>query len=163
MVQLLAYANFQDRLIHTLGVAGAEGAAVPAVNVKFAKTKEALSVPERMPPSAPPADSGERFTDPDWLALDFGQLQKLVQNQRERAPRIRVPAWEDVVKNLPAGAAAPKRPLGIKWSLVCVGYQPQLAQGWSACTGAFRQDAKQDRIFEECLFWVVTRSLQCFY
>ena len=29
--------------------------------------------------------------------------------------------------------------------------------------GAFAQEAKQDRVFEETLFWVVTRSLHCFY
>jgi alkylhydroperoxidase family enzyme len=163
MVQLLAYANFQDRLLHSLGVASADSAAAPALNVKFAKAKDAPPVPERKPPLDPPADAGPRFDDPEWLSVDFAELQKRMQSQRERLPRIRVPAWEDVLKNLPSGAAAPKRPLGIKWSLVCMGYQPRLAQGWSACTGAFRQDAKQDRIFEECLFWVVTRSLQCAY
>ena len=37
------------------------------------------------------------------------------------------------------------------------------ANAWSACTRAFAEDAKQDRVFEELLFWVVTRSLRCFY
>jgi len=27
----------------------------------------------------------------------------------------------------------------------------------------FGQEAKQDRVFEESLFWVVTRSIDCFY
>ena len=40
---------------------------------------------------------------------------------------------------------------------------PELARGWGMCTGAFGQEARQDRVFEESLFWVVTRSLQCFY
>ena len=46
---------------------------------------------------------------------------------------------------------------------MCIGYQPELAMAWSACTGAFAQEAKLDRVFEESLFWVVTRSLECFY
>jgi hypothetical protein len=44
-----------------------------------------------------------------------------------------------------------------------MGYQPELATGWSACTRAFGDEAKQDRVFEESLFWVVTRSITCFY
>jgi hypothetical protein len=28
---------------------------------------------------------------------------------------------------------------------------------------AFREDSRQDRVFEETLFWVITRSLHCFY
>ena len=113
-------------------------------------------------PVAPPSDSGARFSDPDWLALDFDELKKLMQGQRERQPRIRVPMWEEVIKQLPP-KDVPSKPVRIKWSLVCMGFQPRLAQGWGACTKAFRQEAEQDRVFEECLFWVVTRSLQCFY
>ena len=30
-------------------------------------------------------------------------------------------------------------------------------------TRSFGEEAKQDRVFEESLFWVVTRSLACFY
>ena len=44
-----------------------------------------------------------------------------------------------------------------------MGYQPELAAAWSACTRAFREEAKQDRVFEESLFWVVTRTIHCFY
>jgi hypothetical protein len=82
--------------------------------------------------------------------------------QKDLKSRIVVPTWEEVVKQVPA-LAARKKPIEIKWSRVCLGYQPQLAQGWSACTGSFGQEAKQDRVFEESLFWVVTRTLQCFY
>src|SRR5262249_18493241 len=68
-VQLLAYANFQDRLVPSLGVASADGAAAPALNVKFARAKDAPpvpAVPERKPPLNPPADTGPRFDDPEW-------------------------------------------------------------------------------------------------
>ncbi|HEV3236020.1 MAG TPA: hypothetical protein VGZ25_03465, partial [Gemmataceae bacterium] len=77
-------------------------------------------------------------------------------------PRIAVPTWDDVLAGLPPGTPPP-RPVKIKWSLVCTGYQPELALGWGNCTRSFGQDAKQDRVFEESLFWVVTRSLNCFY
>ena len=68
---------------------------------------------------------------------------------------------DEVRKHLPG--SDPKNPLRIKWSLVCLGYQPELARGWGACTRAFAEESKQDRVFEESLFWVVTRTLNCFY
>ena len=100
--------------------------------------------------------------DPEWTALKFSDLQSNLDVQRARKPRIRVPSWDDVRAKLPNGADF-KKPLGIRWSLVCAGYQPELANGWSACTRAFGQEAAMDRVFEESLFWVVTRTLTCFY
>ena len=46
---------------------------------------------------------------------------------------------------------------------ICTNPQQLFAAGWSACTRAFAQESEQDRVFEESLFWVVTRSLKCFY
>jgi alkylhydroperoxidase family enzyme len=161
MVQLLAHANFQDRLILALGLSGAQP--MPPLDVHFLpRTPEtALDVPPRKVPSVVSGpEPASRITDPEWLAFNFDELQEKLAGQRARAPRIRVPTWEEFVKeNFPAAT----RKLGIRWTLVCSGYQPQLAKGWGACTGAFRTDAKQDRAFEELLFWVVTRSLNCFY
>ena len=34
---------------------------------------------------------------------------------------------------------------------------------WIKTTRTFGSESKQDRVFEESLFWVVTRSLRCFY
>jgi hypothetical protein len=99
--------------------------------------------------------------DPQWSSVDFDSLQKQMEGQRSRQARIRVPEWDEVRKRLPTGSA--NRPLRIKWSLVCLGYQPELANAWTACTRAFAQEAKQNRVLEESLFWVVTRSLNCFY
>ena len=67
------------------------------------------------------------------------------------------------MKDSPPDSPKPKTPIRIKWSLVCLGYQPELAAAWSACTRAFGEEAKQDRVFEESLFWVVTRTIHCFY
>jgi alkylhydroperoxidase family enzyme len=162
MVLLLAHANFQDRLILSLGLAPDDGAVAPPLDVRFARDGKVPPVPGRKVAAAGAAESAERVADPGWLKFDFGELQKRMEVQRERKPRIRVPTWEEVSKALPPGSQ-PARPLRILWSLVCGGYQPELAAGWSACTRAFGQEARQDRVFEECLFWVVTRELQCFY
>jgi alkylhydroperoxidase family enzyme len=161
MVLLLAYANFQDRLLLTLGCSPRpEGQTFPPLELRV--DRDRLAKVPRMarvlpPESAPPILE----PDPEWSAFDFERLQRQLSTQKERPGRVRVPSWEEVQKGLPPGA--PTRPIHIKWSLVCMGYQPQLASAWSACTRTFGQEAKQDRVFEESLFWVVTRSLQCFY
>jgi len=159
MVLLLAYANFQDRLLLTLGLSVEPGGPLAPLDVRPSPKAQA-SVPTRVLPS-PVKTPLEDLKDPEWAELEFSVLQGLVDRQRERPGRIRVPTWEEVSRHLPA--SPPRKPLRIKWSLVCMGYQPELAAAWSACTGSFGREARQDRVFEESLFWVVTRSLQCFY
>jgi len=161
MVLLLAYANFQDRLLLTLGLPVEDGGPLEPLDVHFPASATA-DVPPRRPPTGRPPSEPLRLADPDWAARDFGQLRQAMATQRARPPRIPVPSWDEVRANLPPGYPA-GRPLRIRWSLVCLGYQPELASAWSACTRAFGQEARQDRVFEESLFWVVTRSLNCFY
>ena len=43
------------------------------------------------------------------------------------------------------------------------GRQPTMGPAWIKTTRTFGSESKQDRVFEESLFWVVTRSLRCFY
>jgi hypothetical protein len=85
-----------------------------------------------------------------------------MDEQRSRKARITVPDWEDVRKGLPPWYNPPK-PSRIRWSLVCLGNQPDLALGWSACLRNFGEEAKQDRVLEESLFWIITRTSRCFY
>jgi alkylhydroperoxidase family enzyme len=165
MVLLLAYANFQDRLILSLGLPLEVGGPLPPQEIRFAKkadsAKPAPSVPRTPPADVASSPAAALVNDSEWLALDFGRLQVEMEGQRARQPRILVPSWDEVRKHYPA-RAQPPRPLRIKWSLVCMGYQPELASAWSACTRAFGREANQDRVFEESLFWVVTRALHCF-
>jgi alkylhydroperoxidase family enzyme len=164
MVLLLAYANFQDRLLLALDLPIEPGGPLAPLELRFAKEKEAPPVPPRVKPSGRPAPfAPEHVDDPEWRALAWEDLQGSLSAQRSTPGRIRVPSWDEVKRVLPPGYPVPKYPLRIQWSLVCLGYQPELAAGWSACTNAFREEAKQDRVFEESLFWVVTRTIHCFY
>jgi alkylhydroperoxidase family enzyme len=162
MVLLLAYANFQDRMLLTLDVPLEPGRPQPPPDVHFDAKSSASMPPRRPPQSAVSPSPGGKVSDPEWQALDMDQLQQSMEKQRARAPRIPVPSWDAVRQHMPPGYPA-DRPLRIRWSLVCTGYQPELARAWSACTRSFGEEARQDRVFEESLFWVVTRSLQCFY
>ncbi|HEY1861390.1 MAG TPA: deiodinase family protein, partial [Gemmataceae bacterium] len=162
MVLLLAYANFQDRLLLTLELPLETSGPLEPLDIHFASSPvQALMRPPL--PGDPKEKTALRVDDAEWRNKDFLALQKEMESQRGREPRITVPAWDDVKKNLPAGVPVPEKPVRIRWSLVCMGYQPELATAWGNCTRAFAQEAKQDRVFEETLFWVVTRSLNCFY
>ena len=164
MVLLLAYANFQDRLLLALDVPIESDGPLPPLDVRFARGAPAPPVPPRLPPrTSPLAPVPDVVADADWQALDIDALKKGLETQKGNAGRIRVPTFEDVLKGLPADAPKPKNPVRIKWTLVCMGYQPELAMAWSACTRAFGEEANQDRVFEESLFWVVTREIHCFY
>jgi alkylhydroperoxidase family enzyme len=161
MVLLLAYANFQDRLLLTLDLPVESGGPRQPLDVRFARSP--ITARSRPPlPGDPNEKKDFRVNDAEWRNKDFLALQKEMEGQRGREARIYVPTWEEAVKNLPAGVSAPPKPVRIRWSLVCMSNQPELALGWSACTRAFAQEAKQDRVLEETIFWVITRSLNCF-
>lgn len=157
LVALVAHASFQDRLFLATNVQIEPGGTLPPLAVTFDKPKP--------PPPANRAASATKLETPapgiaigpEWL-----RLQERLDEQRARHGRIRVPSREEVLKRIgdkhPAAWQA-----GILWSRVCYGFQPELTDAWFACSGAFRQEAKLDRVFEQCVFWVVTQSLNCFY
>jgi alkylhydroperoxidase family enzyme len=157
LVQLIAYGNFQDRLFHSLGIA--ESAEL-VTGIRFKRPFEGGPAPERSKPMAEIMDHTlEKVVDPEWKAIDFSALQKSMDSQRGREGRVSVPTFEDVKQYLPKDA----KPLKIKWSLVCLGHSPDLARPWTAGMRLFAEESKQDRVFEELLFWVITRENQCFY
>jgi len=163
MVLLLAYANFQDRLVLALHLPPEPMSLSPPLEIHFVKKDDMPKPPARISPKYAPSEKAHRrVQDREWLEADYAHLQKTMETQRGRAGRIPVPSWESVRSLMPSGYPS-DQPLRIRWSLVCMGYQPELAAGWSACTRAFAQESKQDRVFEESLFWVITRSLKCFY
>jgi hypothetical protein len=173
IVLLTAGANWQDRLFLSLGVPFEADGPMAALPVKFdkqVKPEDLPAAPERRPPTNPPAEewTPEQAFDAEWGKRSLGELRGEVEKQKARPPRIRVPTAEEYLAataKIPqrAGQKQQRRVPKIVWTLVCSGYQPELAAAWSGNTGAFRTDAKQDRVFEESLFWVVTRSIDCFY
>jgi alkylhydroperoxidase family enzyme len=159
LIQLTAFGNFQDRLLLSLDVPLEPGGPLPPSGVRFVRPWVGGEAPARSTPKPTGDGPPEKVTDPDWRAMDFNGLQKFMEAQRGREPRVSIPKFEDLKKNLPPGA----KPVRIKWSLVCTGHSPVLAMPWTAGLRTFAEESKQDRVFEEMLFWVVTRELQCFY
>ncbi len=161
MVLLLAHANFQDRIFLSLGVLPEANMASRDYRFSKAPAQEYSPLPRKAPPFQAPR-LATKIVDADWVSKDYETLQASLEVQKSKAGRIPVPLWEDVAKKLPEEMQR-KGPNRVKWSLVCMGYQPELALGWSACTRSYAKEANPDRVFDESLFWVVTRSLHCFY
>jgi hypothetical protein len=176
IVLVAAYATFQDRLLLALGVGVEPSGPLPPVRVKFRapppakeppkdKGAKAPEPPKRKvtPPAKNPPPVPAVVDDPEWTAVPYDALQQRLAAQKERRKaRIRIPDWETVRNNLPE-STRPKQPVRIRWSLVNYGYQPGLARAWLGGLRAFRGESDLDVVYQESLFWVVTRSVQCFY
>lgn len=171
MVLQLAYANFLDRLVLALGVPVEEGGPLAPRTYAF----HALSDPGDIPHAERPADISTPPDDPvelpelesvfgrDWTSRLYDDLQERLERQKARAGRVSIPDWETVRDQLPAGMYPAGREMKIRWSLVVLGHQPGLGSAWLRCLRVFGREAGFDRVLGESMFWIVTRSLQCFY
>lgn len=166
MVLQTAYANFQDRLLLTLNADIEPDGPLPPLAVRFAAPAAGESIaavrPEATSSKSPTAQSSVMLGR-DWTSISFDQLLRGMKQQQQRPGRVSVPAWEDVHPHLPPGMYPAEKPVRIKWSLVVMGHQPQLGPAWLKCLRTFGREANQDRVFEETLFWVITRTIHCFY
>ncbi|MBI1322811.1 hypothetical protein GC170_06460 [bacterium] len=164
MVLLAAFGNFQDRVVLGLNLPVEANGPLAPVEVKFAPGAfQSRPVLPESTDNSPLVASGKTVveTDPDWSDLSYDTLQKRLESQRDRKPRLLVPTWEEVKQKLPPEFAS--RPTRIVWNLVCSGYVPELAVPWSVSTRTMWAEAGQDRVFEESLFWVQTRAVNCNY
>lgn len=173
IVLVAAYANFQDRLLLALGVSVESDGPLPPVKVRFRKPpppdksaadkkekpKRKVSSPSKEPPPVP-----NKLDDPEWAAFSFDALRERLNGQiARRQARVPIPAWETIRDNLPDSVPRPEKPIRIKWSLLTYGYQPRLTAAWLGGLRTFHRESDLDPVFHESMFWVVTRSLQCFY
>ncbi|MFO0426604.1 MAG: hypothetical protein ACK526_08560 [Planctomyces sp.] len=164
MVLLAAYGNFQDRILLGLQLPLEESGPLPPIRIAFAEG--ALQIAPLIPPQGQiPAlqSAGADVVDDeeDWASVTYEELQKRLEKQRLRKPRLPVPKWDDVKGKLPAAMAA--RPTRIVWSLMTYGYAPELQVPWSITTRTMWAERPGDRVLEESLFWVQTRAVECNY
>jgi alkylhydroperoxidase family enzyme len=165
LVLLTAYGNFQDRLIHALAIPLEEQGPLPPLAVKFTSSESTpggTRVPRADRPEIPSVSRLD-VERPVWSDFSFPVLQDRLENQRERAPRVSIPTWEELSDRVPKTLYNRDRPLRIRWSRLVIGRQPEMGTAWIRCLRVFGNEAHQDRAFEESMFWVVTRDLRCFY
>jgi hypothetical protein len=159
LVHTVAYANFHNRVI--LGV-NTPSRVDPPVQVSF----DAESVTTFPSPKRPPWDEitsakhdGLRLR-PVWSKADHDALSSSLESQKSRTSRIPLPPASHF-DNL-AGREK-EQALKIIWNTASSGYQPGMTRAWFACLNEFYAEAQVNRVFTNSMFWVVTRTNECFY
>jgi hypothetical protein len=163
MVHTVAYANFHNRILLALGVAVEPGGPLPPFDPRLSAEKpECVVTPER--PSweefrkadAPTGTVGR----PDWSERSVAELGNARDGQMAREPRVPVPDDARLAGLPPEHRAHAER---VVWSRVSMGYQPRMTLAWFHCFRTFQQESQLDRVFSNSMFWVITRSNECFY
>ena len=166
IVHTLAHANFQQRIFLALGVEVEPNGPLPPLHVRIApkpkgEDKDAFAAPPRPDwEEVLGRKAAVAGTRPDWLERNFAEVQKAVDAQKGRKPRIAMPDDERMAKLPPEVRGRSSR---IAWSRVSLGYQPELTRAWFNCMSAFQEESNLDQVFANLYFWVVTRSSDCFY
>lgn len=164
MVLLAAYGNFQDRIVLGLQLPMEQGGPLAPLDVEF--VEGALQMAPLIPPNGPLPVLNANGTDvvaddADWASVTYDELQGRLEKQRDRKPRLPIPTWEQVKAKLPPNMTV--RPTRIVWSLVTYAYAPELQVPWSTATRTMWAERPGDRVFEESLFWIQTRAIECNY
>jgi alkylhydroperoxidase family enzyme len=159
IVHTVAYANFHNRIV--LGL-GADGKPVPPVDVKFDPDK----LTKMKTPARPPWDDLKEVTadglsfNIEWGKTSHEELNLTLEKQKERKLRIPLPDASRLAKLPPREKDGAEK---IRWNTVSSGYQPEMPRAWFAALYAYYEEAKVDRVFTNSVFWVVTRTNECFY
>jgi alkylhydroperoxidase family enzyme len=167
MILLMAYANFQDRLLLCLGAAVEHGGPFPPVGAKFdpASFASKTTPPPPLQKSPLPKPSGRDLVedDPEWASLTYEGLQDRLELQRRKPTRLRIPSWDELARNLPSGLF--QKPSDIVWYRIVFGYAPELAVPFEYVmrTAGAEAAGKYDRVFGQSLFWVTTKAVKCPY
>ena len=160
IVHTVACANFQNRVTLALGVRGEDPIALP-VATKFDLDAAKLKAPDRPPWDDLKSVKADGISvRVEWGKDGFDELNASLEKQKERTLRVPLPDDAVIEKLPPRERDSAKK---ILWNTVSAGYQPELTRAWFACLSAYYEEAKVDRVFTNSVFWVVTRTNDCFY
>jgi len=158
IVHTVAHANFQDRIFLALGVQVKADGPYPPLDISTKPGKDSAKRPPRKSWKEVQAGNKDKSKRrPGWKETSFAELKTALKEQGKRQSRISLPKDD---KN--KGKKKPSRS-GIAWNNVSMAYQPELTRAWFRCMNTFYREAELDRVFANSMFWVVTRSNECFY
>lgn len=159
IVHSVAYANFHNRVVLGLGAGGEPTA---AISLKFPPDKLAkVESPTRPPWDDLKSTQANGLTiKPDWDRAGASEIDTRLEQQKARTLRIPLPDVSRFAAFPPKERENAQRVL---WTTVSAGYQPELTRSWFAARALYLEEAKVDRVFTNSMFWVVTRTNNCFY
>lgn len=163
IVHTIAFANFQNRLWLGMAIPPEPTGGVAAVSLPDGwRHAEARMAPPRIEPtsSSQSAAATAEQRRIGWQPLEFDLLQTKLAEQKRRTFRVPLP---DASRLAYLSEEDRQRSEKVIWSNISLGYQPELTQGWFNLMRTFRRESNLDRVFSNSLFWVVTRSNECFY
>ena len=177
MVLHAAYANFQDRFLLSLNAPLETNGPLPPFRTAFQpnelvsqttappKPSEANSnksvANQEIPTKSSQVKRTARSNEITWLPFD--QLQTRLEQQRKRKTRLPIPEWAEIAPKLPAGLM--DKPSDIVWYRIAFGYAAELAVPFEIYMRTAGSEVKMnwDRIFGNCVFWMVTDAMKCPY
>jgi alkylhydroperoxidase family enzyme len=159
VVHTVAYANFHNRIV--LGF-GAAGDPVPPPDVTFARDRLAgVTTPARPPwDDLKSVTAGGLSVRVEWGAAGADQLNRSLDKQKERGLRIPLP---DPARIRALPKEEREQAERVVWTNVSSGYQPEMPRAWFAAMTTYYGESRADRVFTNSVFWVVTRTNDCFY
>lgn len=159
LVHTVAYANFHNRVMLGFGVTHPPD---PPLGVKF----DAEKLAKVAAPARPPWDDLRAATGAgpaarvEWSQFGFDDLALSLDKQKARKLRLPLPDLGRFKDLPPREKAQAER---VVWTTISTGYQPGMTRAWFACLNEFYAESKVDRVFTNSMFWVVTRTNDCFY
>ena len=155
IVHTVAYASFLVRLAAGLGTDDLTPLPPPGLR-PLAPTRVAARVPK----------SGASVTDPGlpagarWTAAAFADLQAGKVARQTVSPRLPPP---EAIRFERLTERERQQVARITWSALAYGYQPELTRAWFRCLHTFYAEADIEAVLENSMFWIVTRTNDCFY
>jgi alkylhydroperoxidase family enzyme len=155
LVHTVAFANFHDRILLGLGVELEANEPLPP-----AAPRSRPNVSQAVRPWGAVRGTDDVATKPAWSEMPFTAIEASMTAQLKRTPRIPVP---DLQRFASLPPVAKRQSEKIVWMTVSMGYQPEMTKVWFDALTAFRTDTTIDRVFANSMFWVITRTNECFY
>jgi alkylhydroperoxidase family enzyme len=160
VVHAVCHGNFQDRILLALGIGSEPGGAKPPVRMAM-PADAGLPVPPREAPPAEGAAAAGAPGDPaPWSTLGDAEIRGRLEAQKDRVSRIPYPDGVRLARlPRPARGRAPR----VAWGASVMGYQPEMTRAWFETMESFDREAGMDQVLHSSVFWVVTRTSECFY
>lgn len=164
IVHTVAYANFHNRIVLGIGARDdgtPDRVPLPPIPMTFdASAPAGVGAPARPVWGDLKAATGDGPTvRVEWARTGLDLARTL---DAQKARKLRVPLPDPArFEHLPPRER--DQAGKILWNTVSSGYQPGMTRAWFACLGAYYEEAKVDRVVTNSMFWVVTRTNDCFY